>query len=372
MKKTLSVILKILVYILLFALGVLLGGLVMSSIVTSDDTNPLLHLALLFVGFIVVYNLCVVVHEGGHLLFGLLSGYRFSSFRIGSLMLIKRDGKMQLRTLKLAGTGGQCLMIPPEEREGKIPTVLYNLGGVFANIIFAAICLVVLLTLPYVNVLTQLIILAIAFSLLFAILNGVPMNMGVPNDGANALSLRKNPTAAKALRLQLLIAADNAAGVPLHQMPAEWFDLGDDADMTNPLCTAISVFACNRLMSEERIEDAGSEMQRLINSGANLVQIHRSLLTADRIYCTLVLDGKDAKIADLYTPEQKKFMLSMKSNPSIIRTEYTIALMRDKDENAAEKIKQSFEKRAKSYPYPQEIISERRLMEIVLEKYKSE
>ena len=35
-----------------------------------------------------------VIHEAGHLVFGLLSGYQYCSFRIGSFMWIKQDGKI--------------------------------------------------------------------------------------------------------------------------------------------------------------------------------------------------------------------------------------------------------------------------------------
>ena len=35
------------------------------------------------------YYLQLILHEGGHLIFGAATGYRFSSFRIGSLMLVK-------------------------------------------------------------------------------------------------------------------------------------------------------------------------------------------------------------------------------------------------------------------------------------------
>ena len=34
----------------------------------------------------------ITLHEGGHLVCGLLSGYRFCSFRVGSLMWMKVDG----------------------------------------------------------------------------------------------------------------------------------------------------------------------------------------------------------------------------------------------------------------------------------------
>ena len=35
----------------------------------------------------------LILHEAGHLLFGLASGYRFSSFRIGSMMWIRQNSK---------------------------------------------------------------------------------------------------------------------------------------------------------------------------------------------------------------------------------------------------------------------------------------
>ncbi len=70
----------------------------------------------------------MIIHEAGHLVFGLLSGYQFSSFRIMSFMWVKENGQMKLRRLSVAGTGGQCLMAPPEPVDGNIPVVLYNLG----------------------------------------------------------------------------------------------------------------------------------------------------------------------------------------------------------------------------------------------------
>ncbi len=42
---------------------------------------------------LVAFILQIVLHEGGHLLFGLLSGYRFVSFRIFNWTLIRQEGK---------------------------------------------------------------------------------------------------------------------------------------------------------------------------------------------------------------------------------------------------------------------------------------
>ena len=48
----------------------------------------------------------LILHEGGHLVCGLATGYRFVSFRIGSWMLQREHGKLRVRKFTLAGTGG--------------------------------------------------------------------------------------------------------------------------------------------------------------------------------------------------------------------------------------------------------------------------
>ena len=69
----------------------------------------------------------IILHELGHLIGGLMSGYEFCSFRIMSFMWKKENGKIRLRRMNLAGTGGQCLMSPPDMINGKIPVFIYNL-----------------------------------------------------------------------------------------------------------------------------------------------------------------------------------------------------------------------------------------------------
>ena len=83
----------------------------------SDDTSlyiKILSLVGLFLGMFVAFFFHMLIHEAGHLVFGLMTGYKFSSFRIASFMWLKESGKLKLKRVNVAGTGGQCLMIPPE------------------------------------------------------------------------------------------------------------------------------------------------------------------------------------------------------------------------------------------------------------------
>ena len=93
----------------------------------------------------VAFILHIIIHEGGHLVAGLLTGYRFVSFRIFSLTLIRKDGRYQWRNFSLGGTGGQCLMAPPLRPLEEIDTRWYNLGGVLANIVVSTLALVLML-----------------------------------------------------------------------------------------------------------------------------------------------------------------------------------------------------------------------------------
>ncbi len=54
-------------------------------------------------------------------------------------------------------------------------------------------------------------------------------------------------------------------------------------------------------------------------------------------------------------------MKALKNLPSVLRTEYTYALIAEKDEAKAAVLKNKFQKMAKRYPYPSDIAAEREL-----------
>ena len=360
--KILKKLYDFMVGILFFAVAV--GGVVFLSVtLLSGFFNPF-EVVLGLSGIILLSYISIIVHEAGHLVFGLMSGYGFSSFRIGSMMWVKQDGKIRLRRFSLAGTGGQCLMVPKGEAESKAQLIMFNLGGVIANVVLAALFAL----LYYLSL--QVILLALIF-LFGAITNGIPIDVGgIANDGMNALHLSKNPDAATAFRNQLLMNAAQANGVSLEQMPDEWFELSEGVDMQNVHCASIAVFRANRCFATQDTITAENEIIRVLHSGYNIIGLHRGLLTLDLIYCRLV-NNSNADISSLLTPELKKIMRAMKTFPSVIRTEYAIALLGENDENKATKILREFDKNTKNYPYRHDAIFERSLILKVSEIYKS-
>ena len=319
----------------------------------------------LLISMYIAFFVQVVIHEAGHLVFGKLSGYTFSSFRVFSFMWIKEKNKIRFRRLSLAGTGGQCLMVPPDMNDGKIPVVLYNMGGSIMNILVSLLFLVLFaLTAeePYLS-LVMLISAVVGFA--FAIMNGVPMRLGtMDNDGYNAFALRKNSDAMRGFWVQLRANEQIASGVRLKDMPEAWFVVPSDAEMKNSMVAVIGVFACNRLIDEHRFEDADQLMAHLLDIDSGIVGLHRNLLICDRLFCELIGENKSDTVEALRSEEQQKFMKSMKNFPSVLRSQYTYALLAKKDFKQANEVETQLEKCAKSYPYPSEIQAERELIEI--------
>ncbi len=304
-----------------------------------------------------------IVHEAGHLVFGLLSGYKLGSFRIFSFMWLKEEGKIKLKRLTVAGTGGQCLMSPPDLVNGKMPYVFYHLGGSILNAAVSALFLVGSHFCKHLPVLSFVLFTFALAGFLTAVINGIPMRLGtVNNDGYNTVSLSKNPEAMEAMWVELKIGEESGKGVRLKDMPSQWFVFPTDETMKNSLVASRGVYCCNRWMDEENFKEATDAMTHLLEIESGMVDLHRNLLICDQMYIAITVEKRNEIIGQLLTKEQKRFMQVMKNFPSVIRTEYVLALLYENNVEKAEKVRKTFEKVAKTYPYPQEIDSERNLM----------
>lgn len=352
-------------------------GIIMALYIdkSSADTTAfqeIISFAVLFISLYAALLFHIIIHEAGHLVFGLMTGYKFSSFRIASFMWLKESGKIKLKRVSIAGTAGQCLMAPPDMKAGRLPIVLYNLGGSFFNLITGILFLSLFLFITDIPLLSPILLIFAIIGFMTAMINGIPMRMGtVDNDGYNAFSLSKNKEAVEAFWMQLKVVEQTSKGIRLKDMPAEWFDIPTDDSMKNSMVATRCVFACNRLMDEEKFEEADALMAHLLEIESGIVGLHHDLLICDRIYVELIRENRSDIIEGMLTKEQKQFMKAMKRFPSVLRTQYALALLWEKDVSRAETIKHDFEKAVKSYPYPHEIEAERDLMLIAERVCKS-
>ncbi len=246
---------KIIRYVLAFviscAVGLLIGGgaavlftdiswsQLMDKFAQIGAVSLLILIVEAFLAVFVAGILGIIVHEGGHLIFGLLTGYRFVSFRVFSYTLVQTDGHFRLKRFALSGTGGQCLMRPPLRAIDDIDTRWYNAGGVVMNLLTAAIALTLYCYAPTDGSLLAeaselFCLMTFIVNSIYALTNGIPMRMGgIGNDGYNLLHLETRP-ADKQLLYRLLEAnALVQSGTQPKDLPSEWFPQPGTAAQTD-------------------------------------------------------------------------------------------------------------------------------------------
>jgi hypothetical protein len=182
MKKKKPIINK---YILFFA--ILTGA--MLAIFTDFGPIDWVYVLLFIPMTILTLQPTIIIHELGHLVLGFMTGYRFLSFRYLSWIIIKdKEGKFHFNRYSIIGTGGQCLMIPPDKDD--IPIFWYNVGGVLFNTI--SIILAVLMMFWFSRTFIIYVLSVFIFmSVLLIALNWLPIK-GITNDGNNYREAKKN------------------------------------------------------------------------------------------------------------------------------------------------------------------------------------
>ncbi|MBQ6290089.1 MAG: hypothetical protein IJK71_12710 [Clostridia bacterium] len=310
----------------------------------------------------------IIIHEAGHLVFGLLTGYRFISFRVYSFMWMKDNDRIRFKRMSIAGTGGQCLMAPPDLKDGKMPVQLYNYGGAIMNLIASAISGGLSLLCPAGSLLRPFLLMMLVTGIAYALMNGLPLRMSLANnDGRNAWDLARSPEAVRAFWTTMKMNELSARGVCLRDMPEEWFAVPDEEGMKNGITSSLGAVACSRLMEQGRFEEADALMERLLSQNNGIPGVLRKMLVCDRIYVELIRENRPEALEALRTKDQLKFMKSMKKYPSVLRTEYAYALLAEKDPEKAQTVMEAFEKAARTYPNPNDITIERELMETARE-----
>ncbi|MBQ0001776.1 MAG: hypothetical protein KBT01_09640 [Clostridiales bacterium] len=353
-------------------LGLTLGLLsapLIDRVLDGEGSTPekLLKIAVVVVILYISFILQIILHEGGHLIFGLLSGYQFSSFRVYSFMLKKENDRLKLCRFSLAGTAGQCLMAPPDLKDGYIPYKLYNLGGILINILTVLVCGPLFLVTPEGSILQCFLLLMAVLGIAFAFMNGIPVNNGsITNDGANVIALGKDSEALKAFWLQMKVNEMISRGITISEMPEEWFELPDEDHLKNPIACVTAFLRCNYLLEKGKYEESREYMEYLLSKDTAINGVHKGLLRCDLAAISALRDEIfEEKWMD---KEQQKFMKTMKNFPSVIRTNYIYALLVNKDPEEAEKYKLQMEKVARTYPNQCELIQERKLIELADQK----
>lgn len=317
--------------------------------------------------FVIFEILLIFVHEGGHLVCGLLGGYRFVSFRLMNLTFIRLDGRLRVKRYSVAGTGGQCLLVPPDLPLDRIPTGWYNAGGVIANLVcFAAV--LPLLFLPGLSPLaTELIVMFLIADAILILLNGIPMKIaGAGNDAYNMLLLRRNRDSKRGFVNQLRANAQIQNGVRPKDMPDEWFVMPEDVDYGNPLEVSLPMMYASRRLDMKDYAGAKAVFGQLYDHKDRIIGLYVKEIACELAYL-YILSGDTSRAEGLLDKELMTYINTYrKVMSSKTRLLCAISLFIDRDAAAARDIYENLEARKDEYLLQGEVASDLALMEDML------
>ena len=325
---------------------------------------PLLSL----VFFLIAVSLQVIFHEAGHLVCGLVSGYRFVSFRIFSFTWIRQGGKVRMKRFSVSGTGGQCLLAPPEKPDEEIPVTLYNIGGVAMNFLTVLVALVPLVLVDDMPFLWKMFLIQfMGIGVFLGLLNGIPMKLGgIGNDAYSLRLLKRNPGTKRALVLQLRINALIQEGMRPKEMPEAWFRLEGKIDYSDMLQATIAFMEISRMQDREEWEEAYVRLEEAVSHSKELVGILKQEAEAELLFTALVI-GKEERARELATDKLVAYIRTYsKVSSSKQRQLFAIALYMEHDKEKAEGIYRTVKTKRESYLMQGEVNMDLALMESLL------
>lgn len=345
-----------------FGIGVTIG-LMLVSWVFPMDTFGGYWIALGV--FILTMLLAVPLHEAGHLVFGLLTGYRLQSFALIRWQIVRRqDGTWKMAPWVLPGAMGQCVMRPPEwPQDGKLPFVAYNLGGGLATALVGAVLLA--LAIPRYGTMGGLLLwAAFLMMLLMTLTNLLPMSSQINNDGMNIRLLRKSEKTRRAFWIQMQVGARNQGGQPLREMPEEWFQVEHAPE--NVLEGEISFLQMYRALEMRDYAETKALCQTMLSEKTCIMPLRRSMTVAIGAVCELLTDEKGMCLKEYVTPEfQKTTLVPL---PTFQAAAYGVHLLHDRDAEKAAAAKKQAETTLSHYRLPLADEPERTWMQDMTDK----
>lgn len=357
---------KLIKPILFFGISILIGvGVGIFFVEANLELPPLLSVQSILY-FVLPFILHIFIHEFGHLIAGKLSGYTFVSYRVGSLLIKRENGKLVTKRYSIPGTGGQCLMRPPAYNDGNYPFMLYNLGGGLLNIFVSGLAILIAFTTGFAY---SFLVFFGFIGILLGLSNLIPLNLKIPNDGYNIIYLRKDKLARRSFWLQMEVNAQLSEGNKINDMQAELFELPDDADLSNFMVLVIPYLKICRLAENDQYKEAKLVFEQYKNEPAFL-NLYRLQLQAEFLGIDIIA-GKitDISKVDKITLKYLKRSAYVLSHSRVL---YSYYLLVDKNPKKAEKYKKKFYKIATKYPYPTAVVEEKKLMERIEEKVQNE
>ncbi len=349
--------------IIFFALLFALHSVYIYKTVDGLDT---LHLAAFLIGIFIIQMLFYTITAFGFLVFGKLSGYKFSFMRIAFMKWQKdKEGKIHFSTTNERGPSAVCAMYPTEMKDEKFPYLLHSHG----LLISSSICIAVLAIFLTFNFNTP-VISSLLLLFIFVLLTSVILDIFVGNSKL-ARDAKNSPAALRGIWLYCKGSDPKFSNLSLGSLPDEWFDIPLDVDTSIYWASYYIYFTSGRLLMKREFEKAIEAFDKLLDPSANIFYFQYLNTVTERLFCELMTKRSPEVIQKLYTEELKQHLSNVRTYTNLCRN-YAFTLFIENNPTGAAQIKAEFFEVSKNAPCQGDVQDETELLLLAENKYLSE
>lgn len=271
----------------------------------------------------------LILHEAGHLIAGLLSGYRFAAFCVFKTSIVKQDGRLVVRRRGAPGASGLCVLSPPAMRDGTYPVRLYISGGFLMNFILAGSGFGLAFGLAGVADLWARVFLVVGiFGAFLGLVNFIPTNAGGAfSDGYVLFNLGKeeNAEARRGCWSVFQTQALDVQGTRPRELPRELYDWVDVERIDNVFVLSAALTQYNSVVDSGDLPAAKALARRLSEGLPDSFATQRLAVRCELLFLELVGECRPEEIDGLYTKALAGYLRAAHADSSVQRLKYAYA-----------------------------------------------
>lgn len=312
-----------------------------------DEGIPMLiHGIIAFLFYAIVHYTSIILHEVGHLIFGLKSKLKFISFNIRGFSIVKKNKKLCVEKRSLTkDIGGYCNMqFLDSVKYSNKDVVLYFYGGIIINIVLALLFLFVFLLCAneYIKLLS---LLYVIYNFYLGIYNSIPYSnfVGVSTDMKHIVNylhdseyIKKIGIIDKIMKYRETNNSLKNIDESLLYMPTK---IINDYDMT------IALVYIAYLSEKKEYKKMNDSISYVLSSTSNTItEAQKNALKVQEIDCVVHTNFDKIKLKEIWDNSFNKYINQM-SLLSIggLAFKYLYYTVIDEDKNKASNIIKIFE-----------------------------
>lgn len=298
----------------------------------------------------------IVVRQFGHYIFGVISGYEFTSIQLLNWVMVSSEYGIQFKRYHVPRINGQCIMKTPDVELDELPYTLYLQGGNIANGLLTLFLTVIVLN-ANLDMMKQLIlVIFIIMGLVVLFVNAVPHGLFI-NDTEAVRTLRRSIQARDAY-------------VQLSGFYREQFDFSDRSHSFEfrsypiDLVDNYYAFLVNYYyLYQKRLEIGWNEclihLKELQGIDVRIPYVYRMQLELEINYLQMRMSQEVPE----ETEQLKRYINGVMYSPQIVRYLYLKSYVQDGELN--DQLYKHFEIVTAEYPFILENEMEREIMNIL-------